>query len=1037
MHELLLFFACDVAFFSIFENFFMQACFFFHACLLFFPRQAFFLFQACVSVESAPAFCMQIQQNCLQCCYVSLVSCLLAPHSLCAPGAEPSHNFQNHNTMSKKRKSGALDDGALFQCKGCFKSFATGAKLMRHIGQTQCSHLFPAKLVQQLSSSRQASQAEDDIPSEEEFDTPGWLNDEDSHASDANAPAALEVTRNHVAPIVPFNHSLQIETSLLDILKDSGAPLWAFQRIMEWASNAHRSGYHFSPERGSYHSQIQYLEDTMKMWGLRPKSTLLMLEGHDNPAQCVHFDFKAHFESLINDPTINHPDNLVVNSTDPFLPYYPPDERLGEILTGSWYHHAVATMVGDQHKEFCCPIVISTDKTHISAESEYNSHPVFFTLAVFNRSTRNRAEAWRPLGYIHHPRKKKNQPPPKGDAKGASTRNTHQQLSVILQSLWEAQQPHSWTHKYELVLGDKKKIVKLLLPIGPILCDAQGGDELCGRILHYGAHAHRICRTCDAMPHNCGDPDVECNRVSMSELQKAVESNDEEALKILYSHRCNNAFFRMNFGNDPYGIMSMCNTETLHAAKNGFILHFLREQFTKFYQARGCKKIDQVSCWLSTLPRQSGAAQFRRLSFKDGITVITNTSAEDRLCILKTLLLVLVTKEGRQATVKKSKTTEDGVSRNVGVEGWRKLVHAVELMLTFVAWASSDKFWKVGNAQAEKIAEDSLKKMMQMLHELAPRAAGQGWNITKVHEIKHIALDISRFGTPSNTNTGPTEHHHILHAKRPAKTCRKERTSFDMSVANRYIDHIIINRCSRLFSCDGSSNAKWRGNDSTETGGASESEVKSSRGKLKFKRATNNTSNLVIRTQKWKTKSQAKVQLDERVMECIGNWAGESGLAPGEQIVVRAFTEYRRFGETFRAHPNYRSDGPWLDWVYIQWEEPLGSIPACIQTFIESKGKRFAVVHSATATPVGHSVLTRLCSMECREDGLPILHVVSCASIKHHTYIIPQSRDPNDPSRVELIPDDLWGTKFTTASKFEDAAHASDWDESSDSGSET
>ena len=945
---------------------------------------------------------------------------------------------KNPTRMSKKRKSFDIDDGVQFLCKGCFKTFPTGEKLMRHIGQTQCSSLYPAKLVQQLSCGFQmtsiVSGETNDDASAASFDFAGGLDHPDASDASIGSAQAPDAMQQHVAPVVPFNQSLQIETRLLSILKESGAPLWAFQKIMEWASNAHLSGYQFAPERQTYKYQIQYLQDTLKFSGLRPKSTMLMLEGHDDPIQCVHFDFKSHFESLINDASINQPSNLVVNPSNPFLPYLPKDGRLGEVLTGSWYLHAVSTMVGDQAREFCCPIILSTDKTHISAESEYNSHPVFFTLAIFNRSTRNRAEAWRPLGYIHHPRKKKNQPAPRGDAKGASTRNTHKQLDVILESLWQAQQPNSWTHKYELVLGDKKKVVNLLLPLGPILCDAQGGDELCGRIIHYGEHAHRICRTCDAMPHNCGDPDVECNRVCMSELQEAVETNDEERLKALYSHRCQNAFFRMNFGNDPYGIMSMCNTETLHAAKNGFILHFLREQFSKFFKSHGCKKIDEISSWLASLPRQSSTAQFRRLTFKDGITVITNTSADDRLCILKTLLLVLVTKEGRQATIDKSRTGEDGVSRNVGVEGWQKLVQAVELMLTFVSWASSDKFWKVGDHESELVAEESLKAMMRLLHELAPRTTGQGWNITKVHEIKHIAHDISRFGSPSNTNTGPTEHHHILHAKRPAKTCRKERTFFDLSVANRYIDHLIINQCCRLFNCQ--TTEKEQPIDHAKEGRL-ESDSCSSRAKLTFWRDNGTNSNSIQRHQRWKSKSKATIALGNNVMECIGKWAGETGLRPGEKIVVRAFTEYQRMGKTFRAHPNYRSEGPWFDWVYIQWEPPLGSIPARIEAFVKSGGSRYAVIHSATAPPRGHSVLTRICNMESNNNGSPLLTIVSCDCIKHHTHMFPASRKKQENTRLELIPSDLWHTKFTRASTFQDDINASDWEESSSDGEST
>ena len=31
------------------------------------------------------------------------------------------------------------------------------------------------------------------------------------------------------------------------------------------------------------------------------------------------------------------------------------------------------------------------------------------------------------------------------------------------------------------------------------------------------------------------------------------------------------------------------------------------------------------------------------------------------------------------------------------------------------------------------------------------------------------------------------------------------------------------------------------------------------------------------------------------------------------------FTEYRREDTVYRAHMNYRRQGPWLDWCYVTW----------------------------------------------------------------------------------------------------------------------
>ena len=142
----------------------------------------------------------------------------------------------------------------------------------------------------------------------------------------------------------------------------------------------------------------------------------------------------------------------------------------------------------------------------------------------------------------------------------------------------------------------------------------------------------------------------------------------------------------MNFGNDPYGIMSACNTETLHAAKNGYIMHFLRALFDEFLSANRRKVFDKLARWLCLLPRQSAEAQFKRLRFKDGISDLTKTTGDEKHNILKVVLLILCTDEGKKAVQTKPSI------KGGGLIGWKDLLEVVELLLSFVAWTSKDKF---------------------------------------------------------------------------------------------------------------------------------------------------------------------------------------------------------------------------------------------------------------------------------------------------------------------------------------------------------
>ena len=87
---------------------------------------------------------------------------------------------------------------------------------------------------------------------------------------------------------------------------------------------------------------------------------------------------------------------------------------MNEILSGSWYRHAYQTLITNPNKQFLIPIILYIDKTVVSEKSQFSSHPVMFTIAIFDRKTRNQHNAWKPLGYIHNPHIKSNRQKPKG-----------------------------------------------------------------------------------------------------------------------------------------------------------------------------------------------------------------------------------------------------------------------------------------------------------------------------------------------------------------------------------------------------------------------------------------------------------------------------------------------------------------------------------------------------------------------------------------------------------------------------------------------
>lgn len=199
-----------------------------------------------------------------------------------------------------------------------------------------------------------------------------------------------------------FSNNRHVEIILMKILTELEAPLWAFKVIMDWASDAHATGYNFKPEQKSYKSQITMLEKWVCMDHMRPNVVSVQLPGKrtDDFINVTTFDFIGQFHSLLSDPLLNTAENLVVNSTDPFSKYTPPDGLLSESLSGSWYQHAWDHMEMNTNCNFMIPIILYIDKTMMSLSGKLSLTPVQMSLSIFTEEARRKVQAWRPLGYI-------------------------------------------------------------------------------------------------------------------------------------------------------------------------------------------------------------------------------------------------------------------------------------------------------------------------------------------------------------------------------------------------------------------------------------------------------------------------------------------------------------------------------------------------------------------------------------------------------------------------------------------------------------
>ena len=98
-----------------------------------------------------------------------------------------------------------------------------------------------------------------------------------------------------------FSNDDYQEIKLLKLLNDLGTPLYAYQKIMEWAKEAHLSNYNFDSQHPTSHKQmITYLEQKLQFKLCQPTIIPVTLL-HDNfQADVAVFDVRQMLMSLFD-----------------------------------------------------------------------------------------------------------------------------------------------------------------------------------------------------------------------------------------------------------------------------------------------------------------------------------------------------------------------------------------------------------------------------------------------------------------------------------------------------------------------------------------------------------------------------------------------------------------------------------------------------------------------------------------------------------------------------------------------------------------
>ena len=918
-----------------------------------------------------------------------------------------------------------------FTCPACAKTFTSSMGLTTHIIKAKkCSeHIYIsahrkeiALLQQNLEQKETARNLEQELlvatleHNENEVPDDNAINmavDESEEEKEEDDETEKEVNKKAT---ICYSVNDLVEIDLLKVLHDANTPHFLYKQILDWGKRAAGLKYDFNPARTTRVAQLEYLEKWFGLGSYNAKqvpitlpSSLEMTQPEKINVTC--FDFNSMLQSLLTDKKLfGNLGNLDVNQSNPFAKYNSRNKKISCSNGATWYKNAWEKICTDP-KDFLVPIIFACDETNMG---RCGACPLLFTTSLLNQKCRNKADAWRPLGFIYDLsllKSNKQQSKMSGDLKA---HRLHTVYKAVLESFREAQRGTS-LNNIALTLGDKQKVVNVKVPLFFIIGDMQGGDKMCCTSASYSTKLNRPCRKCNVNGKDLGNPNINCDRISMERVRKMVEEGRIEELKAINQKNVYSIFFELCYGSCKYGIFSACcPVEPLHSLEAGIMKYMIAVLFWEILLPEGCIILDYLVQKMSEMDRQrfasSGAVkEFPRLLWKNGVSNLKDLDAKYRVGILFTFVVVAMTKEGKEflEPILKEKTND--------------VIEILEMVLCYWKWLKKDSYWKVGDHAAKNTAKQAIRKMLRKIIKLLNRKKGQGWKLPKFHEQLHVPDDIHRNGPPSATNTQPTEHNHIEIVKNNYNNTQKRKLELDKQLGCRLAEGYKIDLVHRIIHQPDLEDKP----ESDFTGFPRNGS-----------RCSMNLTNGVI-SYEW----SELLNVQDRKM--LQTWAGHIKLNhPATQgtVTFDLHTEYHRNGVIFRAHPKFRSLSPWFDWVTCQFErEPHTHqnkqqaeacriayglddedynhnfyVPAKLFGFFESnimgeEGEVYAIVQFLEEDTIQkESVLVHSWKMPLA-DETPF-SFVSAEQFVRHSLIVPASNDKKE--FLEVLSPDLWADQF-------------------------
>ena len=779
----------------------------------------------------------------------------------------------------------------------------------------------------------------------------------------------------------PFTRGEEAGIKLMDVLRKKRAPINAYASVMAWhlreSGQMKESQQLKDVDSDLYVGRSTLLKRLAKRYNLvdkGPKEKVVRLPSSKEVVKIPVFDAEDKVAELLTDPRLDV-DDFDFFDGDPLAP--PPEnlDYVGNVNTGSGFFDTYHALIEEANEQ----LVGTQFYIDAAATGLFSDLPVTavkFSLTCFTREARLKPHTWATLGYlpeikVAEGRGKKlfkesqhleavdmeifdgegdhidvdpNDEEDDDCLTEVKAQDFHFMLQVILEPYIKLQQRGMlWNLMHDNKLTPSWKLV---FYIPHCRVDGEEADALCGKYKVRTRNVKQICRQCYVPTMEASDHRANYKNKTQTKIEKLVKAGNLGKLKEMSQHYLKNAWYacRFNQGNDQ-GIHGACPTEMLHAMQLG-IFKYTQDIFFEFlgdtaqvaYEINGLARI-----YGKLLSHQSDrslpATNFSR-GIKEG-----KLMAKDYRGVLLIMGAVLRSSLGRKLLSSKKKFKQDHRK-----DDWLLLVELLLEWEAFLCQPTMKKRHVVRLGQKHRY-------IMYIMTKVANRTKGMGLNIMKFHAIVHLMDDILVHGVPLEVDTAANESHHKI-SKLAAQLTQRNESNFNMQVAIRMYEFHIIDLA--LFELEtGRRNSDYFEVFTDKTDSEMSVDSKDSD---QSAHDTDQTADLAEEREAENVTDDARIRVfvdeetGEEAFEILtqsrhrDNTALDNDLLhflltlqdeiadhlPNGELAI--LTRHRRNGIIFHGHPNFRGQGPWKDWVVVDWGSEFGRLPCHIHCFVRIDG---------------------------------------------------------------------------------------------------